>query len=59
MPAGGCARKETGLVAGRYLQLREQLCSPEGQQDAGAICLKLLSQLKGTIQLGKIEDKLN
>ncbi|OLN93257.1 putative branched-chain-amino-acid aminotransferase TOXF [Colletotrichum chlorophyti] len=29
---------------------------PESQEDAGEICLKLLSTLKG-IQLGKIEDK--
>ena len=30
---------------------------PDNQEDAGDLCLKLLSQLKG-IQLGKIEDKL-
>lgn len=29
---------------------------PDGQDDAGAICLKLLTQLKG-IQLGKIDDE--
>ena len=29
---------------------------PESQEDAGPICLKLLTTLKG-IQLGKIEDK--
>lgn len=29
---------------------------PESVEDAGEICLKLLSQLKG-IQLGKVEDK--
>ncbi len=28
---------------------------PEGQDDAGPICLKLLAQLKG-IQLGKVQD---
>lgn len=31
---------------------------PEGQEDAGALCLKLLAQLKG-IQMGKVEDELN
>ena len=30
---------------------------PESQDEAGAICLKLLTQLQG-IQLGKVEDKL-
>lgn len=29
---------------------------PESQEDAGSICLKLLSTLKG-IQLGKLEDQ--
>jgi len=29
---------------------------PESQEDAGPLCLKLLTQLKG-IQLGKVEDK--
>lgn len=29
---------------------------PETQEDAGPLCLKLLSQLKG-IQMGKVEDK--
>lgn len=29
---------------------------PEAQEDAGPVCIKLLTQLKG-IQLGKVEDK--
>lgn len=31
---------------------------PDGQEDAGALCLKLLAQLKG-IQMGKVQDELN
>lgn len=31
---------------------------PDSQEDAGPLCLKLLSQLKG-IQTGKIEDKFD
>lgn len=31
---------------------------PDSQEDAGALCLKLLSQLKG-IQMGKVEDKFD
>lgn len=30
---------------------------PDSQEDAGPLCLKLLTQLKG-IQAGKVEDKL-
>ncbi|ROV93001.1 hypothetical protein VMCG_09024 [Cytospora schulzeri] len=31
---------------------------PDAQEEAGALCLKLLAQLKG-IQMGKVEDELN
>lgn len=31
-------------------------CIPDGQEEAGDFCLKLLSQLKG-IQTGKVEDE--
>lgn len=30
---------------------------PDGQEDAGALCLKLLARLKG-IQTGKVEDEM-
>lgn len=39
-------------------QLEKVAYIPPSQEDAGPICIKLLTQLKG-IQLGKVKDELN
>ncbi|KAF7558744.1 hypothetical protein G7046_g5412 [Stylonectria norvegica] len=55
-------QKTTGLPAGSNVTVADGAETvtyiPATQEDAGPICLKLLTQLKG-IQLGKVKDEFN